>query len=279
MSDSDTIKRTFSQGLATEESQINLAQSAMLLSQFLGEPFDISPYLKLLDEMAESVRGPILAAETDWETIQVLNHYLFDELNFFGNSLDYYHPHNSFLNRVLDTRTGIPIALSVIYLEIGWRLDLPVWGCGLPGHFVVGYGSVDAPIYIDVYNQGSILSEDDCLALGRVPLSQRLSFREEFLKPVDKIAILFRMLLNLKQIYVRAENWEAAYKTVDLMLIVRPDQPAEIRDRGLLAYRLQRLQAAAFDLERYLFLAPRAFDKELIKGHLKIAEEKLLRMN
>lgn len=273
------LKRAFTKELAKNDQEINLAYAALLFAEYLTHAFDVPLYLALLDEMAEAIQAPVLAAETDLETVGVLNQYLFGNLKFAGNSDNYYHPDNSFLNQVLELRRGIPISLSVIYLEIGWRLGLPVWGAGLPGHFIVGYGRSAARLYIDVFNRGRLLSEDDCLSLCRIPFSERDTFREQFLKPATKRAILFRMLLNLKQIYIRAEDWAAAYKTVDLMLIVQPDVITELRDRGLLAYRLNNLHAAIFDLNRYLFLVPDSSDKVYLEQQLEIMEEKLIQLN
>ncbi len=273
------IKEAFARELAKTDNEINLAFAALLFAEYLSEPIDTSHYLSLLDEMAEAIQPQIPAAESDLQTVEILNEFLFGELKFVGNANNYYHVHNSFLNKVLELRTGIPIALSVLYLEVGWRLGLPVWGVGLPGHFIVAYGSPSEPIYIDVFNQGRLLCEADCLALTRVPLSNRLAFKEQFLKPVSKKAILYRMLLNLKQIFLKAENWEAAYQVIDLMLIVAPQQITELRDRGLVAYRLDRRQAAIFDLQRYLFLVPHAPDVKWLKERVGTMEEELLRLN
>jgi regulator of sirC expression with transglutaminase-like and TPR domain len=150
----------------------------------------------------------------------------------------------------------------------------------MPGHFIVGCGQPDSPIYIDVFNQGRFLSEDDCLALAHVsPPANRLGFRERFLRPVSKKAILHRMLLNLKHVYVRQEAWAEAYQVVDLILAVRHDLVSEIRDRGLLAYQLHRLQDAVFDLNRYLFLAPNSPDADQLKTQIEAIEVALLRLN
>ena len=230
--------------------------------------------------MARTVQPAVKAAHTDIEIITALNHYLFSEQNFYGNSADYYHPNNSYLNKVLDTKTGIPISLSIIYLEVGWRLGLPLWGIGMPGHFIVGYGPTDQPIYIDVFDQGRILSEDDCLNMCNVSPEKRVNFKTTYLlRPAAKKDILFRMLLNLKQLYVRREDWEFAYKISDLMLLVRPDEITELRDRGLLAYRLNRLHDAIFDINRYLFLAPNSIDSGWLEQRLEIIDETLIRLN
>ena len=275
---SKQVKAAFRRELAKDDAEINLAYAALLFTEYLTGPIDVSLYLSRLDAMAEALLPALLLAETDQDRIETLNRYLFGELHFTGNTNNYYHPDNSFLNKVLELRTGIPITLSLVYLEIGWRLGLPIWGIGLPGHFIVGYGPPDAPLYLDLFNGGLLLSEADCLALARVPLSNRLSFKEHFLKPASKKAILYRMLLNLKQIYLKAEQWEEAYRLVDLMFIAA-HQTTDLRDRGLIAYRLDRRQAAIFDLQRYLFLLPHAPDSAWLKKRVETMEEELLRLN
>jgi regulator of sirC expression with transglutaminase-like and TPR domain len=275
-----TAKEAFNRELAKNESQINLARAALLISEHLNQTSNLEDYyLGLLDTIAEAVQPAMHRAKTASEQVKALAHFLFVELGFHGNSDNYYDPNNSFLDKVLDQRTGIPISLSVVCLEIGWRLGLPLAGLGLPGHFIVGYGVPDAPIYIDAFNGGVILTEDDCLALCRVPFSERRIFREQFLIPAGKKTILFRMLLNLKQIYLGQENWAEAYRTIDLMLAVRPEQMGELRDRGVVASRLNRLREATFDFQRYLLLNPDAPDANWVKQHLELIEERLSRLN
>ena len=276
---SGQLKEFFSRELAREDDQINLANANLLFSEYLTGPFDSAHYLSLLDELADSIWHSVSASTTASEAVGRLNQYLFEELKFSGNTNNYYEADNSFLNKVLDLRTGIPISLSLLYLELGWRLGLPVWGVGLPGHFIVGCDTPTTPIYIDVFNQGHLLSQDECLDLAQMPTTNRVEFRKQFLKPVSRKAILYRMLLNLKHLYVRAENWQAAYATVDLMLIVAPDQATDVRDRGLIAYRLNRRQEAIFDIQRYLFLAPHIQDASWLKKRLEQMEEELLRLN
>lgn len=275
---SPQVKETFAKELAKPDQHLNLAYAALLFAEYLTTPFDVSLYLTRLDEMAESIEGIITTAKNDQEIIKAFNRYFFKDLKFSGNIKNYYNPHNSFLHKVLDLRVGIPISLSAVYLEVGWRVGLPLWGIGLPGHFIIGYGSPDAPIYIDVFGAGRILSEDECLALTQGRLD-RQQMKEQYLKPLPKKVILYRMLLNLKQIYVGLENWPVAYKVVDLMLIIYPGQADEIRDRGLIAYRLDYLHPATLDLERYLFLNPNSPDAEWLKQRLEMMAETLLRLN
>ncbi len=273
-------KASFAKEVAKDEAELNLARAALLLAGHITQTGE-SPtyYLTLLNDMAEAVRPAVLPAATALAAVTALNHYLFTELGFHGNTENYYDPDNSFLNQVLDSRTGIPISLSLVYLEIGWRLGLPMQGVGLPGHFIVSYTLPAATLYIDPFHGGRILSEDDCMVLSSAPITNLAFFRQNYLRPVAKKAILFRMLLNLKQIYLHQEAWEAAYRTIDLMLNVRPDQSDEFRDRGLVALRLHRWHEAAFDIRRYLFLTPNPPDLVELKQHLDMIEEQLSRLN
>jgi regulator of sirC expression with transglutaminase-like and TPR domain len=273
-------KTALTQELDQSDAQLNLGRAALLVSEYINQlPNLASRYLARLDDIAGQIRPTLDLTSTAEEKVAALTHYLFDELGFHGNSENYYDPNNSFLNRVLERRTGIPITLSVICLEVGWRLGLPLVGLGLPGHFIVGNGLLEAPLYLDPFNRGIHLNEDDCLALCRVPTSQRIAFREQFLVPATKKAILFRMLLNLKQIYLKQELWEQAYRTLELMLLVQPNQVDELKDRGLVAYRLNQLRQATFDLQRYLYLRPNAPDSKWLRQHLEMIEEKLSRLN
>jgi regulator of sirC expression with transglutaminase-like and TPR domain len=277
---SQTIRDAFAKTITqNHDSQINLAYAALLFAEYLTQPIDSSYYLALLDEMAELAEAVVKPGGPDLRVIGAFNHYMFDQLKFLGNERDYYYPGNSFLNQVLDSKTGIPISLSAIYLEIGWRLGLPLWGVGMPRHFLVGYGLPHDPIYIDPFNQGKVLGEDDCLAICHVSPQDRLAFRSDFLQPATKKSILFRMLLNLKHIYIDQSCWEEAYKTVDLMLLVYPNHLNELKDKGLLAYRTERLHEAVFSLNRYLFLAPKNKESAWVEERVKVIDEKLMQLN
>lgn len=275
----DDMKAAFAQEVEQDEYALNLAQAALLMSQYLTQPFDSSIYLMALDEIADCVRPKIDAARSNVEIVSILRRYMFEELKFTGNMKSYYHPHNSFLNKVLDVRYGIPISLSVVYLELCWRLGLPAFGIGLPGHFIVGYGLPSNPLYIDVFNEGKILREEDCMKLCQMAQPDSSSFRRDYLQPTSKTAILFRMLMNLRHIYLGLENWEAAYHTIDLMLTIHPDMTDVLRDRGLLAYRLERFHDARFDLQQYLLMVPNDADTNWLENHLDNMDTKFLRLN
>ena len=276
---SKTLRDTFVSQIRQNDENIDLAYSALLMAQYLTEPFDTTFYLDMLDKMADAVRPAMGTADTDFEKIRALNKHLFEDLGFSGNNRSYYKPENSFLNKVLESKKGIPISLSVVYIEVGRRLDLPLWGVGIPQHFIVAYGTQEEPIYIDVFDQGQILTEIDCMVISGHSFSDQESFERDYLKPATKRAILYRMLQNLKYLYLDQKNWEATYNTIDLAVEVYPNQLNELRDRGLMAYRLNRFQDAIFDISRYLHLAPDGEDKAWLEQRIEIMEEQLLRLN
>ena len=273
------IVQEFEKEINQPEPSINLARAALLISNAINLRVDVAASLAKLDAMAQTVRREAGDGATAEEKFAALNDYFFEQQQFSGNRADYYNPHNSFLNHVLITKIGLPITLSVIYLEIGWRLELPVAGIGLPGHFVVAFNAADDVIYVDPFNDGQLLTEDDCMDIAQVPEDDRIPFRRDYLKPMTKKAILYRMLLNLKHVYVTHQEWDRAHRVADLLLALRPSELNQLRDRGLIAYRLDRLQDAVFDIQQYLLQNPNASDADWLTSHLESLRAKLLRLN
>jgi regulator of sirC expression with transglutaminase-like and TPR domain len=191
--------------------------------------------------------------------IAALNAYLFEELGFSGNREHYDDARNSFLNEVLDRRTGIPITLSVVYLEVGRRAGLHLEGVNFPGHFLVrALGEPGADdLIIDPFHGGALLSEIDCRQLLRQHVGDEAAFDPTLLAIATRQQIIVRMLVNLKRTYVRMRSFPQARFIADLLLTVDPSALAELRDRGLLAYHMEDFAAALRDLEAYLRLMPR----------------------
>lgn len=274
-----TLKDTFRQEVTKADADINILYANLLAAEYITNVETVEQTIAQLSQLVETIRPTIQAAATEQDKLERLHHYLFDELGFRGNQTDYYQAHNSFLNQVLASRQGIPISLSAIYLEFGWQLGLPVYGVGIPNHFIVGYGFPDVFAYVDVFNQGQILNEFDLLDLAQLPHSDLEPFKQDYLKPAPRKRILHRMLLNLKHIYVQNKNWENGYKVVDLILAIHPNVASEIRDRGLIAYRLNRLSDAIYDIRNYLVLNPEARDADWLKQHLQSIERRLADLN
>jgi regulator of sirC expression with transglutaminase-like and TPR domain len=180
-----------------------------------------------MDGLAAAVRD--LCGDPDPRSvIQALNYYMFDELGFTGNVERYYSIDNNLLNRVLDTRTGMPVALSVVYLELGRRLGVQCHGVGLPGHFLVKLDELG--LYLDPFNQGQLVSAADCRRMVRDSLGPHWSWRADYLSPYSKKDILFRILNNLKSIYLREKNYSQAIEVLKKMALISPSSPLTNRD-------------------------------------------------
>jgi regulator of sirC expression with transglutaminase-like and TPR domain len=183
--------------------EIDLEAGAFLLARYAYPSLDVAVYERQLDDMARELRGQIGSRVSGEETVKALNRYLFTEQAFKGNTKNYYELDNSYLNRVIDRRTGIPISLSAVYLLIGKRLGLPVHGIGMPGHFLVKYESEKYKIFIDCFNSGALLTEKNC---ARFLTEAGYGFEERYLQKSPTRAILTRMIKNLLAIYGKLDD-------------------------------------------------------------------------
>jgi regulator of sirC expression with transglutaminase-like and TPR domain len=247
------------------ESSIDLAKAALYIA--LEEYPNLEPdeYLNALEAMADELRDRLPAENYPLRIIQTINRYLYEDLAFTGNDADYYDPRNSFLNQVIDRRTGIPISLSLVYLEVAKRIDFRMVGIGMPGHFLIKPDFEDAGIFVDAFNRGEILFPEDCQArLARI-YGQPVEFQVAFLAPVSPRQLLGRMLGNLKAIYISQRDLIRVLGTVERILLLFPDALGERRDRGILYYQLGRLMEARSDLAIYLTNAPDAPDAARIR--------------
>ncbi len=242
----------------------DLARAALAIARVEYPSLDPAPYLDRLDRMgAEAAAriGPVPEIPQE-DTVRAFNEYLYDEQGFAGNRERYDDPRNSFLNEVLDRRTGIPISLAVIYLEVARRAGLRVDGVNFPGHFLLRAGRTEAEsgevVIIDPFHGGAQLSSYDCRQLLRQHVGDEAAFDSTLLLPATRHDIVVRMLVNLKRLYVRMRSFPQARFISTLLLNVDPSAISELRDRGLLAYHLQDFAGALRDLEEYLRLAPKS---------------------
>jgi regulator of sirC expression with transglutaminase-like and TPR domain len=254
-----------------------LAEGALLLAQEAYPDLRIEAYLHRLDTMAEAVRQRLGLELDPRRIVATINTYLFDDQGFRGNLEHYYDPRNSFLNDVLDRQTGIPITLSVLYIELGRGVGLPVAGVGMPGHFMVQYSAQEASFWIDPFYGGTMLSRAECVERQQQMYGQRLPWRDAYLEPVSDHDILRRMLYNLKLIYLRQGAHRQALGVVERLLLFAPHLSTEVRDRGLLHYQLGHLEAALEDLQHYLQLQAEAPDAATITNHIAALRRQLER--
>jgi regulator of sirC expression with transglutaminase-like and TPR domain len=259
-------RRQFTDIMAGPDEQVDLAQAALLIACEEYPDLDVPRYLRRVDGLARTVAGRLDDDPGALSAVRALNGLLVDEEGFRGNLEDYYDPRNSFLNDVLDRRTGIPITLSTLYIEVGRRAGLTVEGIGLPGHFVV---RVKGTI-VDPFHGGAVLSEKDCQKrLDRI-YGGRLRLDDAMLAPCDRKAIVARTLSNLKAIYTKAGDYIRALNVVELLMRVDPGSLEQMRDRGMLHAALDCYALAAGELEEYLEKAGNAPGNEPVRQ--KVAE-------
>jgi regulator of sirC expression with transglutaminase-like and TPR domain len=256
----------------SEAAPLDLA--ALQLATIEYPDLGIEPFLALLDSYAREAGERVRDDTPGREFIRVVNEYMFDELGFAGNVADYYNPANSCLNNVLTDRTGIPITLSVVYMELSRRLDRTVFGIGLPGHFLVQYYDDEFTALVDPFHAGRVLCEQECFDLARQVTGMDVSRNADVLRPVSKRHIVLRMLNNLRAAYFRAQNPSKAVAVLNLLIEAMPDSAEEYKQRGICLTQLQNFRAARRDLEMYLLLAPNAPDREQVMANLARLREK-----
>jgi len=219
-------------------------------------------YLSRLDEMAAPLASRLdgLGAA---ERIEAFTDYVYEELGFHGNTDDYYDPRNSYLNEVIDRRTGIPITLAVVLMALGRRVGLRVEGVGFPGHFIVRVGGEEG-VYLDPFSEGQILEREDLLRLARRVLGEHGELAPEQLEPVEPRAMAIRILYNLQKIFERRGDHARALVVCDRLCDLT-DVPFHQRDRGMHALALGATAAGVDDLEGYLERAPEAPDRDRIE--------------
>jgi regulator of sirC expression with transglutaminase-like and TPR domain len=182
--------------------EFDLEQGAWLFAQTQYPLINVEAYQAVLDGYANELRGRFDGSGEPQQILTAINQYLFGELGFMGNEANYYDPENSYLNRVLDQRTGNPINLCLLYILLARRLRLPVAGIGLPGHFICRYQSTAAEMYLDPFNRGSLMTKADCI---QYLVSANCSLRDDYLAPVSSRRLLLRVCSNLHQVYQRLE--------------------------------------------------------------------------
>jgi regulator of sirC expression with transglutaminase-like and TPR domain len=245
--------------LAGRATDIHLDEAALLLAAIEFPGLDAGQSLAILDSYAVKLAGR-LRDPSGPTFVSEANRFLFDELGFTGNEADYYNPANSCLNEVLATKTGIPITLSVVYLEIARRLDKPVFGIGQPGHFIVQYDDGHYAAYIDPFHGGRLL--DDAAPVR-----------------VDKRQIVARMINNLRGVYFSRRAHRKTVQILNLLIEADPYAAEEYKQRGVAHLQMEQTRAAKADLERYLELAPEATDRAEIETQLVSLNRWLVGMN
>jgi regulator of sirC expression with transglutaminase-like and TPR domain len=264
--------------VSRDDDEIALAEAALLIAAEEYQSLDIPYYLARLDYFGDLARPQAADARDAIEVITSLNVTLFEQLGFRGNRESYYDPRNSFLNEVIDRRTGIPITLTVVYIEVAKRIGFPIKGVGMPYHFIAKHESESGDLFIDPFNAGGLLGSAGCDELITRMSGGKIELQPEHLQAVTNKQILTRMLSNLLAVYSPTDH-SRARAAIDRILLINPDSPSHIRDRGLLLAAIGDRTRALADLERYIELVPNASDGDKIREQIKSVRQSQARLN
>jgi len=268
--------------VAGPEEEIDLAEAALLIAAPEYPGLDVPTYLRRLDETAAMLKRRLRGDISPAENVIALNHFFFDELGFRGDTVDYYDPRNSFLNEVLDRRLGIPITLSLVYVEFGRRVGLSMHGVAFPGHFLVKCNMRDGVMVLDPYARGVSLSLDDLqqrlgvLRGGAAPAPEMV---RQMLAAAGKKSILARMLRNLKGIYLERRDFIRALAATNRIIMLEPRAAEEYRDRAAIYHDLECFRAALSDFRNYLMLKPGADDAPVVRRKVVELQQIAARLN
>ena len=273
--------------LAGDDARVDLARGCLMLAGDAYPGVDVERYLGDLERLALRLRRRLSQTADAEDKVIALNRFLFDDLGYRGNTEDYYDPRNSYLNEVMERRTGIPITLSILYMEIGRRIGLPLEGVSFPGHFLVRLRLRAEMLVLDPFAGGAAQSPEELRerlervvpagATGGLPVSELPL--EQFLEPASHRQILARVLRNLKGIYLETDRPERLLEVLNRLVLVAPDASAELRDRGYVYERLECWRPALQDLSTYVAREPEASDAAAVRAKVVQLRELCARLN
>ena len=241
------------------DEQIELAPAALMIATVEDPHLDANEHISSLDSLADVARRRLNGERDPLYCINALSEFLFDEIGFRGNREDYYDTRNSLLNAVLSRRLGIPITLSLIYIEVGKRLGIRLLGIGMPGHFLVRHANL-TDMFVDPFHGGIILSVEECAQRLRQITGADARWSLGYLSPISNLEFIARMLRNIKAIYWRGQDYNRALRATNWLMALQPAATQERRDRGLLYAQTGRHALALNDLEEYVSSSPSTHD-------------------
>jgi len=250
----------------------SLVEKCLKFAQTFGYPnLSITEYVNKLNLMGKTLRDLISDVKNSTYLISMLNEYMFNTLGFSGNRDDYYNPDNNFINVVIDKKVGIPITLSIIYIELAKHIGLDLRPVGFPSHFLVKHTE---EMIIDPFGHGRLLTIDDLHEILNSSYGGGVEFVPQFLDEIEPEKILIRIAGNLKKSYTESFNYEMAMRCINFILSIEPNAADEVRDRGILGARLLHYDRALESLNKYLELSPEADDVDDILDLIRSIKER-----
>lgn len=262
------------------EAPLPLLEAAASVALYARQDFDPAQVVQTVRAWGERLRARIAPDASSVSRLRMLNHFYFDELGFGPDEHDYYCVDNSYLHRVVERRAGIPITLSLLYIEIGRAIGLKLAGVGFPGHFLVKLAMSEGALFIDVFGRGQTLSAEALRArLKAVLRGSAEPPLAPYLRAASEREILARLLRNLKAIHADKGDWQALLEIQHRLVALLPNVPEERRDRAFVFERLQCPRAAAEDLSAYLATRPEPGDARKLRPRLAELWDAAKRLN
>ncbi len=262
-------RRKFADMVGRLGEDLDLALAALYIAAEDGQSPDIDGSMRLLDQLAQDASLDMKPATPLPDRLQHLALYLGVKEGFSGNKDDYYNPNNSYLNRVLETRTGIPITLSLIYMEVGNRLGIPLEPVGLPGHLVLRAGTPKQPLFLDPFHRGRVLSPEDCQDMMAGIFGRPIQLTDAHFEPISRRQFIIRLLTNLKGAHAQHKDYSRALAAADRISLVDPHQGNNLKERAWLFREMGQFRRAISDLQSYLKLQPQAEDAKRVEGEIE----------
>ena len=240
----------------------NLVEKCLKFAQILEYPdLDVDEYIQKINRIGISLKESISDVKNPTYLISMLNEHLFENLGFSGDDDDYFNPKNNFLNEVIDKKVGLPITISILYVEVAKIIGLDLKMVGFPSHILVKYNE---EMILDPFYDGVLLDVDDLQVILDTNFDGQLKFKPEFLDEIESEQILLRMTRNLKNSYVQSFAHDKALRCANMILAIEPEAPEDIRDKGILEGRLLNFETALKYLNKYLEISPNAEDIDFI---------------
>lgn len=242
----------FTEVMSGPDEDIDLARAALVVARLHYPHLELDPILEGLNALAAKVRARIPADAPAMNQIEALSGVLLRDYGLTGATKYYYDPRNSFLNDVLERKVGIPVSLSILYMSVGARAGIALAGTAIPRHFLVRVLGVQPPQFIDVFSKGRIMDLETCQAAVRRMFRGQIELHDGMFETVSNAAVISRLLTNLKMIYLNSMRYAAVVPILDRMILINPAEPALLKERGLVRFRLGHAPEARRDLELYL---------------------------
>jgi len=261
-------RRRFVEIAQTPDAALDLVEASLVIDVEDNPTIEIRHYLGQVNDWSDAVRQRLEGSRDVERIVEAINRLLFDEEGFHGENDDYYDPRSALLSETLERHAGLPMTLSVLYIEMSRRVGVEVSGVALPGRFLVKFSGAFGQIVVDPFDGGRVLTTIELQQILDETYGGGVRLREHHLRSFSRKEILARELAQLKAAYLSHRDLQRAAASVDRLLILDSRDPYEIRDRAAIAVQMHAYAQAIDFFERYLELVPHAEDRARIREQI-----------